>query len=154
MSLPNRPKTLDSAIEIIEILYENLVNDTASMQDAEGLIQTTKKASENLLQAVENILTTVGQVKKIAGQTKLLAINAGIEAAQAGKSGRGFLVVAEEVKELSKQTSAATTAISREIQEIQLAANETAASLKMITKRLDEVKDSNYKIFDILERMH
>ncbi|MBF0147594.1 MAG: hypothetical protein HQL84_15720 [Magnetococcales bacterium] len=154
MSLPYHPENLDDALELIQVLYQNLVDDTARMQEAEELSEVNQRVSELLLQAVESILGTVGQVKKIASQTKLLAINAGIEAAQAGESGRGFLVVAEEVKELSRQTTSATTAITREIQEIQNAANEASISLKAMIKKIAEVKDSNYEILAMLERKH
>ncbi|MBF0132544.1 MAG: hypothetical protein HQL75_08165 [Magnetococcales bacterium] len=151
MSLPNPPDTLEEAIKIIDILYQNLVEDTARMKKADEMVKSNRKISDRLLESVENIFGTIGKVKKIASQTKLLAINAGIEAAQAGESGRGFLIVAEEVKELSKQTSAATTAISKEISEIQSAADAAAASLKEMVKEMDAVRNSNYEIFDMLE---
>ncbi|MBF0109195.1 MAG: hypothetical protein HQL76_08475 [Magnetococcales bacterium] len=152
MTLHYHPETLDDALEIIQVLYQNLIDDTARMHEAQELADVNQRVSEALLQSVENILGTVGQVKKIASQTKLLAINAGIEAAQAGDSGRGFLIVADEVKELSKQTSAATTNITREIQEVQQAANEAAASLKAMITKISEVKDSNHEILDMLAR--
>ncbi|MBF0420289.1 MAG: hypothetical protein HQL78_09010 [Magnetococcales bacterium] len=152
MSLTIHPDSIEQAHELIDILYNNLEDGTIKMQEAEDLVQANKRATELLLQSVENILGTIGQIKKVASQTKLLAINAGIEAAQAGDAGRGFLVVAEEVKELSRQTSAATTNIIREIQEIQGTTDEAAISLKTMIKKIDEVKLANHHVLSIIGR--
>ncbi|MBF0434017.1 MAG: hypothetical protein HQL77_01445 [Magnetococcales bacterium] len=152
MSLSIHPDSIEQAHELIDILYNNLEDGTIKMQEAEDLVQANKRVTELLLQSVENILGTIGQIKKVASQTKLLAINAGIEAAQAGDAGRGFLVVAEEVKELSRQTSAATTNIIREIQEIQGTTDEAAISLKTMIKKIDEVKLANHHVLSIIGR--
>ncbi|MBF0139148.1 MAG: hypothetical protein HQL74_02590 [Magnetococcales bacterium] len=152
MSLTIHPDSIEQAHELIDILYNNLEDGTIKMQEAEDLVQANKRVTELLLQSVENILGTIGQIKKVASQTKLLAINAGIEAAQAGDAGRGFLVVAEEVKELSRQTSAATTNIIREIQEIQGTTDEAAISLKTMIKKIDEVKLANHHVLSIIGR--
>lgn len=151
MSLPNPPETLEEAIKIIDLLYQNLVDATEKMQNAYEMVKANRQASDHLLESVENIYGTIGKVKKIASHTKLLAINAGIEAAQAGVAGRGFSIVAEEVKELSKQTSAATTAISKEIMEIQTAADAAAASLKDMIRETNAILGSNYEILDLLK---
>ena len=68
-------------------------------------------------------------ITSIAQQTNLLALNATIEAARAGEAGKGFAVVANEVKELAKQTAAATEDISRKIEAIQ---NDTKRSVQAI----------------------
>jgi methyl-accepting chemotaxis protein len=79
--------------------------------------------------------TEIGKVIKvitsIAQQTNLLALNATIEAARAGEAGKGFAVVANEVKELAKQTAAATEDISQKIEAIQ---SDTGGAVKAITE--------------------
>ncbi|MGE3727231.1 MAG: methyl-accepting chemotaxis protein [Candidatus Sericytochromatia bacterium] len=70
-------------------------------------------------------------ITSIAQQTKLLALNATIEAALAGEAGKGFAVVANEVKELAKETAAATEDISQKIEAIQ---NDTASAVKAISE--------------------
>lgn len=151
MSRLNHPETLDEAIEIIDELYKFLTEDSFRILEAEELIETNRGVSSTLLESVETIQGTLGKVKKIASQTKLLAINAGIEAAQAGEAGLGFLVVAEEVKELSRQTSTSTTAILREIQEIETVAGEAAANLDTVRKKIAELKDSSRGLLGLLE---
>lgn len=150
MSLPVHPDSIEQAHDLLDVLYNNLEDGTIRMQEAEDLVQANKRVTELLLQSVENILGTISQIKKIASQTKLLAINAGIEAAQAGDAGRGFLVVAEEVKELSRQTSAATTNIIREIQDIQGTTDEAAVSLKAMIRKIDEVKQANHQVLSMI----
>jgi len=71
-------------------------------------------------------------ITSIAQQTNLLALNATIEAARAGESGKGFAVVANEVKELAKQTAAATEDISQKIEAIQSDTRGAVAAIAQI----------------------
>jgi methyl-accepting chemotaxis protein len=88
--------------------------------------------------------TSIGKVIKvitsIANQTNLLALNATIEAARAGESGKGFAVVATEVKELAKQTAAATREIS---DKVEVAQGDTNAAVSAIARIAEVVKQVN-----------
>jgi len=90
------------------------ISDTASSrtENALGDIQALSKAA----QEIEDILVLI---VGITDQTKLLALNATIEAARAGEAGRGFGVVASEVKNLANQTEQATTSVTEQIRAIQ-----------------------------------
>ncbi|MEI4470866.1 methyl-accepting chemotaxis protein [Frigidibacter sp. MR17.24] len=83
----------------------------AATGEAMERMQDVRAASERLARASEDIASAIARINSIAMQTNLLALNASVEAARAGEAGRGFSVVAQEVRALSVQTKAATEAI-------------------------------------------
>ena len=100
--------------------------------------QTNAKVTQ-LSAAAQHIGEVVTLIQEIASQTNLLALNASIEAARAGEAGRGFSVVASEVKNLAQQTAKATVAIAEKIAEVQSSAGETAAAISEIAAMIGEV---------------
>jgi len=83
----------------------------------------------------------VGLIRKIAAQTNLLALNATIEAARAGEAGRGFSVVASEVKSLAVQTAKATEDIAKHILGVQYSTSSAVATIQKIAKRMQEINE-------------
>ncbi len=101
--------------------------------------ETVTGASSRILALEERIgqVSSIANViKEIAGQTNLLALNAAIEAARAGEQGRGFAVVADEVRKLAERTSSATTEIEQMISGIQ---GDTSSAVNAMNAALPEV---------------
>ena len=80
-------------------------------------------------------------IAAISAQTNLLALNATIEAARAGVAGKGFTVVASEIKELAQQTAAATEGIREKIENIQASTTETVTDIEQISEVIQEVSE-------------
>ena len=111
--------------------------DSASRAAAEA--SETDQVVRGLVDGAERIGEVVKLINDIAEQTNLLALNATIEAARAGEAGKGFAVVASEVKSLANQTAQATGRISSQIGEIQTAARDAVEALSKIAGRVNEI---------------
>ena len=104
--------------------------------------KTARTAIEDLDQSTKQIEAILGFIDQIADQSKLLSLNASIEAARAGETGRGFNVVAQEVKKLASQTGEATRQIALTISEILERGDRSVASIHAIGVVIDEINES------------
>ncbi|MET1411336.1 methyl-accepting chemotaxis protein [Roseibium sp. HPY-6] len=94
---------------------------------------------KSLAEAAQQIGQVIGMISDIAEQTNLLALNATIEAARAGEAGKGFAVVASEVKSLAEQTGKATEQISQQITTIQASTEEAVVDIGGIATSVSEI---------------
>ena len=115
--------------------------------------QTEKTANtvRGLAEAAERIGNVVTLIQDIAEQTNLLALNATIEAARAGEAGKGFAVVASEVKSLATQTAQATRKISDQINTIQSETTDAVTAIDEIRTVVDEVSHIATSIASAIE---
>ncbi|MFZ2855593.1 MAG: PAS domain-containing methyl-accepting chemotaxis protein [Rhodocyclaceae bacterium] len=121
--------TMQSATQTGAVAREGTQVTQNASRTIESLADTVRKSAEqveSLGQRSEEISRVTGVIKEIADQTNLLALNAAIEAARAGEQGRGFAVVADEVRKLAERTTKATQEISQMTQSIQ---NETQSAV-------------------------
>ena len=102
---------------------------------------TTNQEMASLTEAAEKIGEVVQLITAIAEQTNLLALNATIEAARAGEAGKGFAVVASEVKNLANQTAKATEDISRQINAVQSVTGRAAEAMDRISSVIGEMNE-------------
>jgi methyl-accepting chemotaxis protein len=131
-----------TAAEVTEgITRSSSIADVAS-KDASA----SESSIRELSQAAGQIGDVLNLIRAIAEQTNLLALNATIEAARAGEAGRGFSVVASEVKQLASQTAKATDEISGKISEIQTATQKTVGSIERIVATIGSIRDTTAAI--------
>ncbi len=112
----------------------------------------SRGAIDALARAAEEIGDIVGVISEIAAQTNLLALNAAIEAARAGDAGRGFNVVASEVKMLATQTSQSTEQIGAKVSEIQSTTRQVVQSLADVTHAINSLATVNDSVSAAIEQ--
>ncbi len=125
-------------------------------EDAVGRASAMTTEVEALSQASASVSDVIRIISSIADQTNLLALNATIEAARAGELGRGFAVVAGEVKDLARETAAATQRVSSQITDIQTSTGSVSAGIHATSEvigQLDAVQARIGAALEAQERM-
>lgn len=114
-------RTAEKSWEISTFVKENqekISNLLFQFQKLEQEFKVNESAIQDLFQVLEQVHQITSFIQNIAGQTHLLALNASIEAARAGEMGKGFSVVAQEVKKLADQTKESASAVKNTLQEL------------------------------------
>ena len=126
----------------IGAVSSQLVQTTEIAVAAASEAKTTDREIAGLATGAEHIGQIVNLIKTIAAQTNLLALNATIEAARAGEAGRGFSVVAAEVKSLATQTARATEDIARHVDGAQITTTAAIGKIQKISGRMQQIETS------------
>ena len=132
----------DGAREMLISIKQIIQSAAATQAATSSAVQTVGRSArdvDELGQSVRDIGSVIEIIAEIADQTKLLALNATIEAASAGDAGKGFSVVANEVKELAKQTGEATDEIRARVEAIQHSASTTVSQINQISDVISDV---------------
>jgi len=112
-----------------------------SMRSIAGTVQSSANRIGELGEHSERVSSIVSVIKGIADQTNLLALNAAIEAARAGEQGRGFAVVADEVRQLAQRTTNSTQEIAAMIEKIQAATQAAMSDMEVGVRQVNDGVD-------------
>ncbi|MDY0871847.1 globin-coupled sensor protein [Dongia rigui] len=149
-------ESVSAAAEELTAAINEIQRQTASAStialQAVGEANSSNESVATLEQAAGHIGNVVRLIDDIAGHTNLLALNATIEAARAGDAGRGFQIVAAEVKGLSRQTAEATNQISSEIKAMQSATGTSAQAIHTIASTISRISDTTTAIAAAVEQ--
>ena len=129
----------NDALDKIEVLYEKM--------------QISTQLVDSLAQRSNEITNVVSLIDDIAEQTNLLALNAAIEAARAGEHGRGFAVVADEVRKLAEKTQKATKEIAVVVKSMQQEANDIQSGTEETNTATNVVRDVIASLTDIINEL-
>ncbi len=138
----------EQAATAVRSVEANAQSGLTTMQATQGhiieladQIQSSCQSIQNLRDETQSIGSVLDVIRGIAEQTNLLALNAAIEAARAGEQGRGFAVVADEVRTLASRTQESTEEIHNTIARLQDKAAETVTSMERSARHSDETSD-------------
>ncbi|MDW6002141.1 methyl-accepting chemotaxis protein [Vibrio mangrovi] len=131
-----------------------LVNASRYMASLSELLTETEQNTQHLAKDADDVGTVLEVIRGVAEQTNLLALNAAIEAARAGEQGRGFAVVADEVRTLATRTQKSTDEIEEIITALQKRASELSASMNQTRQQSLDTQEEARKAQEMLSEIN
>jgi methyl-accepting chemotaxis protein len=142
----------EQVVKAIADISEQVARGSGIGRDAVARANASRATIDALTRAADQIGDIVTVIDDIAAQTNLLALNATIEAARAGEAGRGFSVVASEVKSLATQTGQSIEQIGAKVAEIQSTTREVVSALTSVAEAIEQLSGVNHSMSAAIEQ--
>lgn len=143
MNLKDQRSEREDGQQLFGQVAKNLDESFHSLEEIASVAKTSYENVSQLKELAEKIVGFVSTIAAIAEQTNLLALNAAIEAARAGEQGRGFAVVADEVRNLAQKTNQTTDEITQLVEQIKHQTVESDKNIKLIVDRSQQQVENN-----------